>query len=126
MEKLLSMVGRVIYAVPFLVFGANHLLNAPVMAMMVPAYIPGGIFWVYFTGLAMVLAGLAVITGIQGRKACFGLALMLAVFIVAVHLPGLADPQTKMDSLVNLLKDTGLLGAALALAPTFPSKKTKQ
>jgi putative oxidoreductase len=119
MEKILSFVGRFIFAIPFLLFGANHLMSAGQMAPMVPAYIPGGIFWVYFTGAAMVLAALAIITGKQGRAACFGLAVMLLIFIVTIHSPGLSNPQMKMMSMINLLKDTGLMGACLFMAGTF-------
>jgi uncharacterized membrane protein len=119
MDKLITFLGRVIYAVPFLVFGAGHLTRAGQMAGMVPAYIPGGVFWIYFTGVAMILAALAIITGKQGRGACFGLALMLLVFIVTIHLPGMANPQMKMMSMMSLLKDTGLMGAALVIAGTF-------
>ena len=126
MEKLLAVIGRVIYSVPLLAFGFSHVTNAPAMGAMVPLYIPGGILWVYFTGAAMILAGLAIITGIQARAACFGLALMLTVFIVTVHLPGVANPETHMMSLVNVLKDTGLLGAALVIASTFPAQKKKK
>ncbi len=126
MEKLLALVGRCIFAVPFLAFGFSHVTNAPAMGGMVPLYIPGAIFWVYFSGAAMILAGLAIITGIQARAACFGLALMLAIFIVTIHLPGVANPETHMMSLVNVLKDTGLLGAALVVASTFPPKKAKK
>lgn len=124
MEKLLAFVGRTIYALPFLGFGANHLMNADKMKGMVPAMVPGGVFWIYFTGAAMVLAALAIITGKQGRNACFGLALMLLVFIATMHLPNLSspDPQMHMMAMVNLLKDTGLLGAALVIASTYKSK----
>jgi len=69
----------------------------------------------------MVLAALAIITGKQGRSACFGLALMLLVYIVTVHLPGLSNPAMKMMSMINLLKDTGLMGACLFMAGTFKS-----
>lgn len=122
MEKILNFLGRTIYSVPFLGFGANHLMNADKMKGMVPAMFPGGVFWIYFTGAAMVLAALAIITGKQGRNACFGLALMLLVFIATVHLPALANPQTQMMGMMGLLKDTGLLGGALVLAGTFKSK----
>jgi putative oxidoreductase len=119
MDKLTTFLGRVIYAVPFLAFGAGHLMNAGQMAGMVPSFIPGGIFWIYFTGVAMVLAALAIITGKQGRNACFGLAVMLLIFIVTIHLPGMANPQMKMMSMMSLFKDTGLMGAALVIAGTF-------
>ena len=121
MEKLLSFIGRVIYAVPFLGFGAGHLMNAGKMAGMVPSFIPGGIFWIYFTGAAMIMAALAIITGKQGRAACFGLALMLLVFIVTIHLPGMGstDAGMKMMAMMGLLKDTALMGAALVISVNF-------
>ena len=122
MEKLLGIVGRVIYSLPFLGFGIGHLMNGGQMAGMVPSFIPGGVFWIYFTGAAMILAALAIITGIQGRAACFGLAVMLLVFIVTVHLPGMNNPQMKMMAMMGFFKDTGLMGGALVLAATFPKK----
>lgn len=119
MDKLMNFLGRLIYTIPFLGFGAMHLKNGSQMGGMVPSYIPGGVFWIYFVGVAMILASLAIITGKQGRNACFGLALMLLVFIVTVHLPGMSNPQTQMMSMMGLLKDSGLMGAALVIAGTF-------
>jgi putative oxidoreductase len=123
MDKFLLFVGRVIYSIPFLFFGFGHLTNAGKMAGIVPPFIPGGVFWVYFTGVAMILAALAVITGKQGRNACFGLAVMLLIFIVTIHVPGLSNPEMKMMAMMGLFKDMGLMGAALAIAGTFTQKK---
>ncbi len=119
MEKMLNLIGRIIFSIPFLGFGFGHLANAGQMAGMVPAFIPGGIFWIYFTGVAMIVAAIAIITGKQGRNACFGLAVMLLVFIVTLHLPGLSNPQMKIMAFMSLMKDTGLMGGALVLAGTF-------
>jgi putative oxidoreductase len=119
MDKLTIFIGRVIYAIPFLGFGLGHLFNGGQMGGMVPSFIPGGVFWIYFTGVAMVLAALAIITGKQGRAACFGLVVMLLVFIVTMHLPGLANPQMKMMAMMSLFKDMGLMGGALVIAGTF-------
>jgi len=119
MDKLTGFVGRVLYALPFLGFGFGHVMNAGQMGNMVPSYIPGGVFWIYFTGVAMILAALAIITGKQGRNACFGLAVMLLVFIVTIHLPGMSNPQMKMMAMMGFFKDTSLMGAALVIAGTF-------
>ena len=119
MDKLMGFIGRILYAVPFLGFGLGHISNAGQMAGMVPSFIPGGIFWIYFTGVAMILAALAIITGKHGRNACLGLAVMLLIFIVTIHLPGLADPKMKMMAFMGLMKDTSLMGAALVIAGTF-------
>lgn len=116
MDKVLGLVGRILYSVPFVLFGLGHLMNAGQMAGMVPAYIPGGVVWVYVTGAAMILAAVAIITGIQARLACFGLVLMLFIFILTIHLPGMMNPQMKMMAMMGLFKDTGLMGGALVIA----------
>lgn len=119
MDKLMGYIGRLLYAFPFLGFGIENLMDASGKAGIVPSYIPGGIFWIYFTGVAMILAALALITGKQAREACLGLAVMLLVFIVTIHLPHLANPQTKAMGLIQFYKDISLMGAALVLAGTF-------
>lgn len=119
MDKLMGFVGRVLFALPFLGFGIENVADASAKAGTVPSYIPGGVFWVYFTGIAMILAALAILTGRQAREACLGLAVMLLVFIVTVHLPHLANPQLKAMGIVGLYKDTSMMGAALVLATTF-------
>lgn len=123
MDKLMGLIGRLLYALPFLGFGIENLVDAHGKAGIVPPYIPGGIFWIYFTGFAMVAAALALITGKQAREACLGLAVMLLIFIITIHLPHLANPQMKAMGLIQLYKDTSLMGAALVLATTFSGKK---
>ena len=116
MDKVLNLVGRILYSVPFVLFGLGHLMNPGQMAGMVPSYIPGGVVWVYVTGAAMILAAVAIITGIQARLACFGLSLLLLIYILTIHLPGMSDPNVKMMATMMLFKDTGLLGGALVIA----------
>ena len=109
----ISTIGRIVYSVPFLVFGTMHLMKAPMMAPMVPAIFPGGVIWVYLTGVAMLAAALSLISGKFVTYACIGLTAMLGIFIVTVHIPHLNDPQMGMMAMIGLLKDTGLAGAAL-------------
>lgn len=113
----LSTAGRVLFALPFAVFGVNHLLNAQAMAGAVP--IPGGAFWIYFTGIAMLAASIGILTKVLGQWAALGLALLLWVYVVAIHIPGLGNPQTRMMATVNLLKDVALSGGALTWAGLF-------
>ena len=109
----ISAVGRVLYALPFLVFGAFHFMNAPMMAAMVPSFIPGGVIWIYLTGAAMIAAAAALILDRMTSYACMGLALMLGVFIVTIHIPGLKNPQMSQMAMISLLKDLALAGAAI-------------
>ncbi|MDF2693757.1 MAG: hypothetical protein K0S65_2140 [Labilithrix sp.] len=84
------------------------------MAGMVP--VPGGVFWIYFTGAALIAGSLGIMTGILGRLAALGLAALLGIFILAIHIPGLSNPQMQQMAMMGLLKDVSLLGGALTWA----------
>ncbi|HZR58393.1 MAG TPA: hypothetical protein VFA74_16085, partial [Terriglobales bacterium] len=52
-------IGRLLFAIPFVVFGIQHLLYANFVAMLVPSWIPGHLFWAYFIGIAFIAASLS-------------------------------------------------------------------
>ena len=113
-------IGRILFAIPFAIFGLLHLTSADKMAAYVP--IPGGEFWVYLTGVAMLAAAVSIVIGKFTNLACYGLAALMFVFIVTQHIPGLSDPQRMQMAMGGLLKDMGLLGGALLLAGTYDNK----
>lgn len=76
-----TLVARWTFGIGALVFGVNHLLNIGPTAEMVPKWMPFGTnFWVVFTGIAFVLAGLAILAGVLEVLAAGLLGLMLLVF----------------------------------------------
>ena len=107
-------VARALFAVPFVASGIFHLIKAEGMAPAVP--IPGGAVWIYVTGAALLAGGIGVMTRILGLWAALGLALLLLLFILTVHVPALGDPATRQTAMVGVLKDIGLLGGALTWA----------
>jgi uncharacterized membrane protein len=114
MEILTSVVARVLFGLPFAVFGVFHFINAEAMTGMVP--IPGGLFWVYVTGVALIAASLGIMTNILGKWAALGLALLLVTFIAAIHLPGVLTEKMRQMATMGMLKDVALLGGALTWA----------
>ncbi len=46
---------RVFFAIPFALFGVMYLIFADNMQGMVPSYVPGGVIWVYTTGVLLIL-----------------------------------------------------------------------
>lgn len=71
-----------------LVFGLAHLTFVQSVIPMVPKIMPlGGTFWAVFTGIAFVLAGVAIVSGVLDVLATRLLALMLLVFSVVVLTP---------------------------------------
>jgi uncharacterized membrane protein YphA (DoxX/SURF4 family) len=105
--------GKYLFALPFLMFSAFHFMNADGMAGMVP--IPGGAIWVYLTGLAMLAAGVAILIGKMDKMAAFLLGVLLVVYALSIHLPGVmnaADEMARAGSMSGLLKDLALAGGA--------------
>ncbi len=112
---------RVLFAVPLAIAGSFHFLHGDAMAAAVP--VPGGIFWVYFTGVALVAGSIGILSGILGRSAAFGLAALMLTFVLTVHLPGLGNPQMAQMAMVGLIKDLALAGGALALAGQLGNRR---
>jgi len=113
MQGLTHSTARIIFALPFAIFGIMHLMKAGDMAVYVPSFIPGGIIWVYVTGVAMLAAAIGLIVNFMGKWAGLGLALLLLSFILTIHIPAVMNPDTMQMAMPNLLKDLGLLGGAL-------------
>ena len=118
----MNMVGRILYGLPLLVFGLLHFMAAPMMAGMVPAFVPGGILWVYITGVALILAAIAIIANRLAPLASLLLGIMLLSFALTVHLPILLSGD--QSAMPNLLKDTALAGAAFYIY-AITSKESK-
>ncbi len=104
----LTSAGRYLFAVPFAVFGLMHFFNAGALAGIVP--FPGGVFWVYLTGLALILASVSIIIKKQDKLAGLLLGIMLLIFAISIHLVSVINGD--MMSMSNLLKDVALSGAA--------------
>jgi putative oxidoreductase len=112
-------IGTILYAIVIGFFGANHFLNARLMQGAVPAFLPGGIVWVYITGGALVLAAIAILVNFQSKLAGYLMALMLFIFVGTIHIPAYThavDAATQSMAMTNLLKDIGLAAGALMIA----------
>jgi len=113
----LKNIGRIMFAVPFALFGMMHFMAAGDMAGMVPAWVPGGVFWVYVIGLALIAATVSLITKKHIYLASLLLAFLLIIFVLTIHLPSMMGGNQMAMS--GLLKDTSLAGGALLIAGLF-------
>lgn len=116
-------IGRFLFAIPFLVFGIVHFINAHGMSAMVPQWIPGGLFWVLITGVGMIAASFSIMIQKWDRIATLLLGIMLLIFVLTIHLPSLLDEPMAVMS--DLLKDISLAGASLLYAGYIASKPSK-
>lgn len=115
-EHTTGVVARIFYGLPMIAFGSFHFMQPQQMAGTVPEWLLAPVFWVYLTGVALMAAGVSIITRYAVRTASMLLALLLLTFVATIHVPGLLGEQATQLAMTNLLKDTALAGGALMAA----------
>ena len=117
MKTLTSNAGRIIFGLIFLAFGSFHFTSAEMMAEWMPAWLPLPFVFVYISGLGIFAGGLSIIIKVYTKLATQLLALVLLLIILMLHVPAAAGGDQAAMGL--LLRDAGLLGAALYMSSHF-------
>ena len=87
---------RWMLGLPPITFGLGHLINLSAYGRFVPHWVPFSLFWVVLTGIAFLLAGSAIISGIRDVLAVRLLALMFLLFEFMVEIPPVfAHPRSQ-------------------------------
>jgi hypothetical protein len=101
-----TIAARWLLGTPLFVFGLLHLVGIRVFASIVPQWMGFGYFWAGLTGIAFILAGVAICSGIKDVLAAKLLALMLLLFEGLVEIPPifirLHDQRTWGAAVYNL------------------------
>ena len=123
--KYLTTTGRLLFAIPFGIFGLNHFFMYNYYLGLVSSFIPGGGYTVIITGIALIAASISIIAKKYIQISCLLLALMLLVFILTIHVPGLftGDANKGTIAFIELLKDTALMGGSLLIAGIYRENK---
>ena len=117
--------GMLVFGLCAIVFGLAHFAYADFTASMIPAWLPQRVALAWFTGAAHALAGVAITLGIQRTLAAALEALMMASFVVLVHLPRvLAHPDSRMEWTMLCVALT--LAASAALVATLSSRHPRR
>src|SRR5579863_2222756 len=76
-----------IFAVCLLIFGGAHFFYLQETAALVPSWLPPGQrFWAATTGLAHLMAGLALLSGVLAQLASLLVTVMFASFSALIHI----------------------------------------
>ena len=116
---LISRVSLYLLSLVMIVFGFQHFSRPRDLVNYVPDFLPGGIIWVYFVGIAFILVAIAFITNRMVKVAGYLLAGILLVFVLTIHLPNYlnaGDKDSKQMALISMLKDTAIACFALYIA----------
>ncbi|MEO6546550.1 MAG: hypothetical protein ABIN94_01070 [Ferruginibacter sp.] len=116
---IVSRIAIYLLSVVLFAFGVFHFLHPHDLLVFVPSFIPGGIIWVYVVGAAFILVALSFLTNKMVKLAGYVLAILLIMFILSIHIPNYlnaGDKEMRQMALINLLKDTAIVGFALHIA----------
>jgi uncharacterized membrane protein len=106
----------VFLAAPIAVFGTEHFTATKILAGMVPHWIPGHLFWALFVGACLIGAALSIVAGKYAGIAAALLGLMILLFVLLIHIPGIANTPASRLLWVVALRDLAFSGGAFSVA----------
>ena len=105
--------------------GIQHFIYPDFVAALIPAWIPGHPFWVYFAAVALIAGGAGLIFPQTARLAAALSGLMLLLWVVLLHVPravAAADPQRR-NEWTAVFEALAMAGIAWVAAGSLPREK---
>jgi putative oxidoreductase len=121
--KRITTLGRILFAVPFALFGINHFLMLNYYLGMLTSFVPLGAYTIILTGIMLIAASISIITKILVKFSTMMLAIMLFIFIITIHIPHLFTDADKTITLIALLKDISLMGGSLMISGIYSEEE---
>lgn len=79
--------GAILFSLTIISFAMDHFLYAKDAADYVPSWVPGHLFWIYFTGMALLASGVGIILNIKRKLAATLLGSMILTWFIILHIP---------------------------------------
>ena len=117
LDKIVALT-NVCYAIPLAVFGALHLFGPEFVKDLVPKYMPGRMFWVYFVGCALIAAALSIATKIGVRWSGLLVGIMMFLFVAMLYLPFALTHLHARITWTIVFRESSFGGAGWVLAGT--------
>jgi uncharacterized membrane protein len=121
--KKLTDIGRILFAIPFALFGINHFLMMDYYLGMLTSFIPLGAYTIILTGIMLIATSISIIMKKLIKLSTMGLAVLLFIFIVTIHIPHLFNETDKTTIVIALLKDISLMGGSLMIAGIYTEEE---
>jgi uncharacterized membrane protein YphA (DoxX/SURF4 family) len=112
----ISRPGQFLFALPLLVFGAQDLRLAQIVAALFPAWFPAPLNWVYGIGVFFILAALAIIFGRLATIASWLLGFIFLIWLVIVQAPRVVASPHSGSAWTSAIVALALAGSAWSVA----------
>jgi hypothetical protein len=122
LQKRAAIAARWMLGLPPVIFGLFHLTSIRVFASIVPHWMSFGYFWAGLTGIAFILAGSAICSGVMDIPAARLLALMLLLFEGLVEIPPIFIRLHNQATWGAAVYNLAAIGACLIFAEFLASR----
>ncbi|RFS16805.1 hypothetical protein [Emticicia sp. C21] len=126
-------IGNWFYGIAIIVYGIQQLWYGNFRTVQLPAwqtYLPLLPAWAYLTGVGLIIAGAAIISGRKAREASLitGSIFLFLFLLVQIPYEIFGDPNSSLHLGVwtNALKGLALAGGAFVMAGSFAKKDSQQ
>lgn len=116
MNKLIKL-GKWVFILAFAFFGFLHFGPLEFSLPYVPDWLPFPAFWVYFVGICFLAFSLSTVIGKHDQLAALLLALCMLLFVILIHIPGVAGGE--FTSVIAVFRDLAMGAAALMYAGAY-------
>jgi hypothetical protein len=107
---------RILFAVCLWVFGADHIQVAPLVASLIPAWIPGHLFWTYATAAGLIATAFSTLVRRLATLSSCLLGWMFFLWVVLLHAPRVAAHWSNTNEWNSALVAVAMAGCSWVLA----------
>jgi putative oxidoreductase len=122
--KNITTIGRILFALPFAVFGINHFIMMDYYLGIITSFIPLGAYTIILTGIMLIAVSISIIMKKFIKFSTIILAVLLFLFIATIHIPHLISGNDQTITLIALLKDISLMGGSLMIAGIYSEEES--
>lgn len=117
--------GRYCLAIFLMLGGALHFKYVEFVATLVPSWIPGHVFWTYFSGCALIAAGLGIIIPWTTRLAATLTAAMIFIWVLVLHIPRALANIHNSNETTAVFEALAMSGIAILIATNPTGRKAE-
>jgi uncharacterized membrane protein len=100
--------------------GIQHFMYVPFVASLVPAWIPGAVFWTYFCGVALIAGGIGIMVPMVSRLAAVVSGAMIFSWVFLVHVPLALSHPHDAGIVASVFEALAFSGVGFLLAGLAP------
>jgi uncharacterized membrane protein len=115
----IAMLGPWCFGAFLVLCGIQHFIHDTFVATLVPAWIPGPMFWTYTAGVALIAGGIGVVVPATARLAGLLTGSMILAWFIVLHIPRALDAATRStNETVAVFEALAMSGIGFLIAAT--------